>query len=135
MPNENKAQNQIGAGFLSAPCPWCTMNINVDWISNELKGNAGHGQWETNWFDKFGQWFKRIDIALISAVIALMIVGLCCMSIFRGCIMKTVSGNQMLVRYEAPLVLYQLQNPTDQDSAPENPVWRPVLPTAEGLTL
>ena len=163
VPNEEKAQNQIGAGFLSAPCPWCTMNINVDWINyiyynqqrfsnytfdlfeslgeqvhatsrmawqnrmaldmmlaerggvctmfgdecctfipnntspggsftlalkklqdlrDELKDNAGHGQWETNWFDKIGQWLGRLDIALISTVIALMIVGLCCISIF-----------------------------------------------------
>ena len=32
VPNENKAQNQISAGLLSAPCPWC-ININVDWIN------------------------------------------------------------------------------------------------------
>ena len=50
--------------------------------------------------------------------------------------MKTVSGNQMLVRYEASLVLYNSQTPMDlEDTMEEDQVWRPVPPTAEGSTL
>ena len=33
LSNESKAHNQIGAGFLWALCPWCNININVDWIN------------------------------------------------------------------------------------------------------
>ena len=62
--------------------------------------------------------------------------GLCCMPILRGYVMKTVGVTQMPVRYEAPLVLYHSQDLMDPESTTEeHQPWRPVTPTAEGLTL
>ena len=58
------------------------------------------------------------------------------MPILQGYVMKTVDVTQMPVRYEAPLVLYDSQILIDPESTTEEDrPWRPVPPTAEGLTL
>ena len=93
-----------------------------------------------NWFDNmFGHWAPWLTkIATVSAsiVITLMIVGLCCMPIIRGYVMKTVGVTQMPVRYDAHMVLYDSQISIDPESTTEEDrMWRPIPPTAAGLTL